>query len=143
MTQPKKRGGCLKIGCGGLLALVIISALIGGSGGDDTPSPPETVSTAPVRNTAPAPPRVEEGVDHGELLVECERAVKARLNFPDEAKFTSAFMVGLNEEIQDSGDSSIWQSSVKAKNAFGVQSTIHFACAKSRGDSAVTLIMRE
>lgn len=147
MTRPKKRGGCLKIGCGGLLGLFVLSAIIGAIGGERTASTDRTaaapISTSPV-DTAPASsPEPPRGVDHGELLVECERAVRARLNFPDEAKFTSAFMVGLNEEISDSGESSVWQSSVKAKNAFGVQSTISFACSKSVGDPAVTLIMRE
>lgn len=134
MTQ-RKRPGCLKIGCGGLLALMVLGALAGVVGGQDA-HPAPTASAA--GNASPS-----AGADHGELLVECEQAVKARLNYPDEARFTDAFRVGLNSEIQDIGTSSLWRSTVRAKNAFGVQSSIRFVCTKTRGAEGVSLAMQD
>lgn len=83
------------------------------------------------------------GVSDGELMRECEQGVKERLNYPDEAEFVGGLSVGANKEISRNPDGVIWSSTVKTKNAFGVQSSIGFTCIKTSKDVSPTVILSQ
>lgn len=124
MTQ-EKRGGCLWKAVGILTALVLGFLVVAWFMGRDSVGEAESPGNS---------------AERGALMLDCERAVRAQLDFPDEARFTSAFSAGMNGEFQEVSGRPVWVSTVKAKNTFGVQSSYGFTCLRGSDGAVVATL---
>lgn len=62
-SPPKKKGGCLKIGCGGLLAVLLLGMVIAALGGGPKKAPQNAVSTSSAPTSSTSASRAESNTE--------------------------------------------------------------------------------